>query len=247
MKSYTVHLIRHGVTAGNEEGRYIGSTDLPLSRRGAEHLRALAQRHPYPKAQVYLSSPLQRCTQSVAVLYPDSKPILVSGLRECSFGDWEGKTAGEIAAQNGQFRRWVAGKSGSVTPPNGESGAEFAQRICAAFEKIVEGMMRSGVPSAVVMTHGGAIMAILSAYGLPRAKFYEWMTEPGCGYSMRIIPGLWMRSKVGEVYDEIPARPEKNGEDEERILVDLGREAADRAFGKETGAKEKDGKPEEKP
>ncbi len=28
------------------------------------------------------------------------------------------------------------------------------------------------------MVHGGTIMSILSAYGLPRAPFYDWMVEP---------------------------------------------------------------------
>ncbi|MVB11280.1 phosphoglycerate mutase GpmB [Caprobacter fermentans] len=232
MKSYTVHLIRHGTTEGNEQGRYIGSTDLPVSEHGAEHLRALREKHPYPQAQAYLCSPLRRCTDTMKILYPDAKPILIPDLRECDFGDWEGKTAEEIAREDGRFRRWIAGNGEPVTPPNGEDGAAFSRRVCAAFEKIVEGLMRSGMTSAVLVAHGGVLMSILAAYGLPRAEFYDWITEPGCGYSMRIIPGLWMRSRVGEVYAEIPPRPQKDGDDNDRILVDLAREAADRAFGK---------------
>ena len=233
MKSYTVHLIRHGTTAGNEEGRYIGSTDLPLSAGGTDALKRLRRAHPYPEAQTYFSSPMKRCIQTLGVLYPGAKPILVSDLRECSFGGWEGKTAGEIAEEDDRFRRWVSGGGEPVTPPNGEDGGAFARRVCAAFEKIVEGLMRSGVTSAAVVAHGGTIMAILSAYGLPRAEFYEWMTQPGHGYSMRITPGLWMRSKVGEVYARIPAgresRPEKDG----KLIIDLAREAADRAYGRQ--------------
>lgn len=231
MKSYTIHFIRHGTTEGNEQGRYIGSTDLALSPKSAEHLYALGEGYPYPKAQEYLCSPMRRCTETMSILYPDAKPILIPALRECDFGDWEGKTAEEIAGEDGRFQRWIAGNGEPVTPPNGEDGSAFAQRVCAAFEKIVEGLMRSGITSAVIVTHGGVLMTLLAAYGLPRAKFYDWMSEPGCGYSMRIIPGLWMRSKVGEVYSEIPARSKQDGEEDERILIDLAREAADRAFG----------------
>ena len=54
------------------------------------------------------------------------------------------------------------------------------------------------------------------------------MTEPGTGYSLRITPGLWMRSMVAEVYETIPPRPQ-HGERENNI-VDLAREAASRAF-----------------
>ena len=36
MKTFKLHLIRHGITAGNLQGLYIGSgTDLPLSTRAA--------------------------------------------------------------------------------------------------------------------------------------------------------------------------------------------------------------------
>lgn len=231
MKSYTIHFIRHGTTAGNDQGRYIGSTDLALSSKGAEHLQTLGKKHSYPTAQEYLCSPMRRCTETMSILYPDAKPILVPGLRECDFGDWEGKTAGEIAEEDGRFRRWIAGDGEAVTPPNGEDGSSFARRVCTAFEKIVEGLMRSGITSAAIVTHGGVIMSILSVYGLPRANSYDWMSEPGCGYSMRVIPGLWMRSRVGEVFSEIPARPKQDGEGGERVLIDLAREAADRAFG----------------
>ena len=112
---------------------------------------------------------------------------------------------------------------------NGESGGVFMQRVCFAFEKLVEDMMRSGTTSAVVVAHGGTIMTILSMYGIPKAKFYDWMVESGCGYSIRITPGLWMRSMVAEVYATIPAKQEGTAD---HTVIDLAREAANRAYGK---------------
>lgn len=232
MKSYTIHLIRHGITAGNKEGRYIGSTDLPLSEAGANRLKALAAKYPYPRAAAYFCSPLKRCTQTLKLLYPEAKPILIDGFRECDFGEWENKTAKEIAANDPAFARWISGQGKEVTPPGGESGGAFMQRTCAAFEKIVKGLMTSGVTSAVIVAHGGTLMSILSAYGLPRAKFYDWMTESGFGYSMRITPGLWMRSMVGEVFAEIPEK-RKNDDGNGVMMIDLAREAAEKAFGKQ--------------
>ena len=95
---------------------------------------------------------------------------------------------------------------------------------------LVQNMMSKGETSAVLVTHGGVIMGILSAYGLPRANFYDWMCESGCGYSMRITPGLWMRSHVAEVFETLPRGEE--GESPDHLVVDLAREAADRAYGK---------------
>ena len=237
MRSYVIHLIRHGTTAGNEEGRYVGSTDLPLSETGARRIKALAAKYEYPKAGAYFCSPLKRCTETMRLLYPEAKPILIDGFRECSFGAWEGKTAKEIAAKDPAFASWISGEGKEVTPPGGENGGAFLQRTCAAFEKVVHGLMTSGISSAVLVAHGGTIMSILSAYGLPRAQFYDWMTDSGCGYSMRITPGLWMRSMVGEVYAKIPEGAAKDAGDGVMIL-DLARQAAEKAFGETEKKKE---------
>ena len=65
-------------------------------------------------------------------------------------------------------------------------------------------LMKSGTTQAVVVTHGGVITTLLAAYGIPRANPFDWIVEPGHGYSIRITPGLWMRDMVCEVYSKSP-------------------------------------------
>lgn len=231
MKSYQIHLIRHGITEGNQKGQYIGSTDTPLCAQGIEQLQGLAQAYAYPKAAVFYTSPLKRCVQTCRILYPQATPIAVPGLAECDFGQWEGKTAVELKDQPG-FQQWL--ESGQqTTPPGGESGKEFTYRVCFTFEKLVESMMRTGTTDAVMVTHGGTIMTILTAYGLPRAKFYDWIVDNGCGYSLRVTPGLWMRGNVAEVYAKVPAGYEGELSGDFKYMIDIAREAADRAYGEE--------------
>ena len=57
MRNFRIHLIRHGMTQGNLEGRYIGRTDLPLCQQGEEQLRQLAEQYEYPTVQKLYSSP----------------------------------------------------------------------------------------------------------------------------------------------------------------------------------------------
>lgn len=78
------------------------------------------------------------------------------------------------------------------------------KRICSAFEKVVSELVASGETSAVVITHGGVIMNLLSVYGLPHAKPYDWQMDSGFGYSLRINTLLWQRDKVCEVYALAP-------------------------------------------
>lgn len=96
MKSYTIHLIRHGISQGNLLGQYIGVTDSPLSEEGKEQLKQLAEQNSYPYAQAYYTSPLSRCVDSLKLIYPNAEPIVIEGFKECNFGKWEGKSAKDL-------------------------------------------------------------------------------------------------------------------------------------------------------
>lgn len=202
MKAYHIYLLRHGMTQQNKEGRYIGKTDAPLSADGERQLLELSSSHDYPYAEVFLSSPLARCTRSLELLYPGSNPILVPDLAECNFGEYEGKTIEELKNDE-SYRKWIDAGS-KVAPKNGESAEEFKNRCCAAFEKIVDGLLRSGSDRAVIMAHGGTIMFILGAYGYPQRPFYEWTAQSGTGYEIVITPQLWMSAKAIDVAERIP-------------------------------------------
>ena len=115
MQSYTIHLIRHGVTEGNLLGQYIGSTDLPLAREGIDRLRKLAERGGYPTAQAYYCSPLLRCRETLSLLYPGVEPTVIDGFRECDFGQWEGKTAKQLAEEDPHFLEWMESGSQATT------------------------------------------------------------------------------------------------------------------------------------
>ncbi len=212
MKTYQIHLIRHGLTAENETGKYIGSTDVPLSPKGIALLNKYSEEFDYPGVPLVFSSPLQRCVQTAGILYPAITPQIIGDLSECNFGDWEGKTAAELSSDE-RFSKWLA-NSAEVAPPNGESGKAFLKRICSAFEKVVSELVASGETSAVVITHGGVIMNLLSVYGLPHAKPYDWQMDSGFGYSLRINTLLWQRDKVCEVYALAPYKKQRNEEED---------------------------------
>jgi len=226
MKTYQIYFIRHAVTTGNLEGKYIGRTDLPLAPEGRQQLLELKEKYEYPRAEAYFTSPLKRCTETLEILYPDATPIPIPGFRECNFGRFEERTAEELA-DDPDFLRWM-NEGGDFAPPEGESSNQFVARTLTDFEKVVNGMIKTGTQNAVVVAHSGTIMAILAAYGLPKASFYDWATASGHGYCVRIQPQLWTSGKVFEVYDVLPfGQSEK---DEDISLVEMGREAASRAY-----------------
>lgn len=208
MKSYIIHFIRHGAIDETLSGKYIGTTDVPLSEKGRLDLKKLDYEYRYPGTQVVFTSPLKRCTETCKILYPELNPLSITALSECNFGEWEGKTAEELKSDP-DFEKWLAGDS-SVKPPRGESNADFTRRICRMFESIVEGLMKTGTTESVIVTHGGVIMTLLAVYGLPQAKPFEWTMDNGFGYSLRVTPMLWQRDKVCEVFQTIPMEQEND-------------------------------------
>lgn len=206
MKSYKIHVIRHGLTEANERGLYIGLTDLPLSPRGLRDLLTKKEEAEYPSATRFYTSPLMRCRQTLEVLYPGCKPQVVEGLAECDFGDWDGRSVEELQHDEA-FGRWIAGEQKTI--PDGEDTEAFQQRVMQAFEGVVEDVLRSGEENAVICTHGGVIMLIMAAYAFPRAEMSAWGAESGCGFTLRITPSLWMREPVAEAIDYVPLIPER--------------------------------------
>lgn len=85
MQSYHIYLIRHGMTASNLEGRFVGKTDLPLCPEGIAGLASLMESGEYPNVGLVYTSPLLRCVQTAHLLYPEMDLITIPQLREFDF------------------------------------------------------------------------------------------------------------------------------------------------------------------
>ena len=207
MKTYKIHLLRHGLTEANDTGVYIGRTDLPLSPRGLSLLLDMKREFCYPTATRFFTSPLLRCRQTLEVLYPGCDPEIVEGLAECDFGEWEGRAVSQLKHDE-RFQEWVDGTSTKI--PGGEDTAAFQQRVMQAFEQTVEQILRSGDTDTVICTHGGIIMLLMTAYGLPQLAMKEWVTSDGAGFTLRITPSVWMREPKAEALCAIPWKESEN-------------------------------------
>lgn len=220
MKSFRVHLIRHGLTDANLSGRYAGSTDVDLSTEGIARLNKLKGEATYPTVDKIFCSPLVRCRHTAKILYPEHDDLIIDkDFAECNLGEWEGKTPEELQADK-NFLQWLK-NSESVCPKGGERLSDFKSRVTSAFGRLVETVVKGDVKDAALVVHGGVIMTILAAFGVPRAKFIDWDVNNGYGYSVRIMPSLWMRQKVVEVYSKVPYDLVHENDEESTYIVDL--------------------------
>jgi alpha-ribazole phosphatase len=165
-------LIRHGKTAGNCEKRYIGRTDEVLCPEGYEELRS----RKYPKCDLVLCSPMLRCIETARTIYPSVRTRINYYIRECDFGDFEGKNYEELNG-NPEYQAWIE-SGGSMDFPNGEPQKDFKERCNMAFNNIIRTHNENKAIAFII--HGGTIMAILEKY--IGGSFYDYHVKNGCGY-----------------------------------------------------------------
>ena len=115
MKTFKLHLIRHGLTSGNLQGLYIGSgTDIPLCDEGRAQLKELKERFEYPQVDTVFSSPLMRAVETANILFPNAAhQFSVHDLREAGFGVFENHPVKELV-KNEDFKKWITPGSGFV-------------------------------------------------------------------------------------------------------------------------------------
>jgi alpha-ribazole phosphatase/probable phosphoglycerate mutase len=144
-------LIRHAEPAEDARGRCYGSLDVDLSPAGRAALRGLR----LPPLDAVYASPRRRALETAAAL---GEPVVLDGLRELDFGELEGRTYDEIAAERPElYRAWMETPT-EVAFPGGESFRELRERAVAAVD--VLRVQHDGETVAAV-THGGVVRAVL--------------------------------------------------------------------------------------
>lgn len=201
MKNYYIYLIRHGITQGNLDGKYIGQTDLPLCAEGADTIRSLTDMEVYPSVQKVYSSPLTRCLETADIIYPDRQLMIVDELSEMDFGDFENKKQSDIA-QLPEYVQWIKGGV-DACPPNGEKFGDFTLRCISGLDVVFSDMMAKDVTRAAVVTHGGVITNLLAGYGLPKGKPADFMCGPGEGFEIILSTFLWQKGPTFEISGRI--------------------------------------------
>lgn len=169
----TVWLVRHGRTEWNDTGRYQGQTDLPLSNEGAAEL----VRADFSPKTVYVT-PLKRTQETARILFPDARQIVIDDLREMDFGVFEGRTYIEMENDD-DYRAWVEDNCRGRCP-GGESREEFAARICAAFEKLMD----ESEDDVVIVAHGGTQMSVMERFAVPHEPYFSRNAKNGTGYEL---------------------------------------------------------------
>lgn len=190
-----VVLIRHGQTPGNRERRYVGRNDQSLCEEGIAEIQGKV--HIYPKVQHAFISPMKRTRETKALIYGELSQTVIDDLRECSFGDFEGKSYDELK-DNPDYQRWI---EHNVTIPNAEPYEEFKERAINGFVKAIDTAFEMSLTDVAIVLHGGTTMAIMERFSGDTDKtYYDFMVKNGEGYTLVIDKDNWYSNRKAESY-----------------------------------------------
>lgn len=129
--SRKIVLMRHGQTVWNVQGRFQGTTDVPLDSVGVQQAASAARLLAALRPTAIVSSPMQRAADTAQAL-ADATGLTVtcdSDLIERGGGAWEGLTGDEI-------RTRYPDEHATWQPPGGETEEQVAKRFSAALESV---------------------------------------------------------------------------------------------------------------
>lgn len=220
MKQVRLLLLRHGECEGGAILR--GRVDVPLSDKGWRQMSAAVEAHATVCHGIY-SSTSRRCAEFAKLLAtqhasasvsssfacassncissnnfaaPTSSPLevnLLEDLQEMDFGDWDGRLLDELYQQDGDRMAAYWQDPWAVSPPNGETMADFEARVDRAIAAILDHEFArlsfddkqahtasDTVANIWVLTHGGVIRHLMArALGAVKVVgFYSQLTLP---------------------------------------------------------------------
>jgi broad specificity phosphatase PhoE len=173
-------LVRHGQTEYNAEVRFMGQMDIPLDGIGRLQAQAVARRLSAERPAAMYCSGLSRAfdtassIQSAILSHPE---VRIDGrLTEGHFGEWQGKTYESLKANDAvRLAAWEADRL-RVSPPAGETLAQIAERIGAAYADICADNKGKSV---IVVAHGGSLQVLLTlALQIPLEAYWKlWVSN----------------------------------------------------------------------
>lgn len=191
--SCIVLLVRHA--HNGMAGRFCGESDPALSELGDQQARKLAEelakRRDGAGLTRIFSSELRRSRETASYIAAMSGLTveLLPGVREISFGEWEGLNWEEISEKDAAFaERWMA-EYPRLPPPGGEDFGVFRERVRGALAEVAE---RSAHGCAAVVTHGGVIRTLLlDVLNLPESALGTLACDYASWVELRLQEGRW--------------------------------------------------------
>ncbi|HDY83203.1 MAG: histidine phosphatase family protein [Gammaproteobacteria bacterium] len=179
-----LHLIRHGETDWNAEGRIQGQLESALSEAGEQQARALQGklRH-FDFDRVFCSSSTRaRQTAGLALSHLEQSFTYLDALKEIFLGRWEGQLYKDIEVREPEASHAFRQEPHTFDVTGAETFSDLQNRATSAIADIVA-MCRG--QEVVIISHGAWIKSVLCHYeGRPLSQFWEPPRMHNCCHSI---------------------------------------------------------------
>jgi len=115
-------LVRHGETEWSSSGQHTSFSEIPLTARGKDQARTLANRLAHYQFSLVLMSPRIRAIQTCELASSSEGAEVTDDLAEWNYGDYEGRTTASIREER---PGWTIFNGGA---PGGETADEVGAR-----------------------------------------------------------------------------------------------------------------------
>lgn len=171
----TLVLVRHGLTAMTGPVLAGWTPGVSLDERGQAQAAALAARLEGVPFAALVSSPLERCRETVAALAGSDSVEVDDRLGECRYGEWTGRPLKELVKD--PLWKVVQQHPSAATFPGGEALRDTQHRAVSA---VRDWNARLGPDATwLACSHGDVIKALVAdALGLHLDQFQRIQVDP---------------------------------------------------------------------
>ena len=198
--------VRHAPVVDAHLLRLSGQSDVAADLSDRAAFQALAPH--LPTGAVWVTSPLQRTTQTAQALWEAgavrAEPIVEPAFAEQAFGDWTGCTWAELGEKEDARPFWDA--PATIAPPTAKTGrpaesfADQCARVAARIEGLTAehagrdiiavahaGSIRAAVALALALTPAQALGLEVKNLGLTRLDHIAAAPRPARGGNWRVV------------------------------------------------------------
>jgi broad specificity phosphatase PhoE len=175
----SLHLVRHGETDWNVQGRWQGQADVALNEHGRAQARQSAEKLAgLPLAAIYSSDLVRAAETARTIAQVNPAPLILEPrLREIHQGEWQGQLVQEIKAHHLDAYRQDSQDPLQMAAPGGETTRQVRERAVAAVRDLVD---RYPSGNVVVVSHGFTLAVLITHFNqVPFEKVWEQIPQNG--------------------------------------------------------------------
>lgn len=158
-------LVRHGESEWNAKGLWTGWTDVPLSEKGKEEARKVAELLRSFHFDLAYTSILSRAKETLEIIkqtlgFTDLKTIESPALNERDYGEFTGKNKWEIEKQIGRENFQQLRRGWYYPIQNGETLKDVYERVVPYYRQEILPNLEQG-KNVLISAHGNSLRTLV--------------------------------------------------------------------------------------